>query len=42
MFERLRFKRAAEGGGVGVGGPPGWVGGQVTLAGSHLVDPPGY
>jgi len=42
VFERLRFKTAAGGGGVGVGGPPGWVGGQVTLAGSHLVDPPCY
>ena len=42
MFERLRFKTAAGAGGIGIGGPPGWVGGQVTFAGSHLVDPPGY
>jgi len=42
MFEHLRFKSAAGGGGIGIGGPPGRVGGQVTFAGSHLVDPPGY
>ena len=37
MFERLRFKTAAGAGGVGIGGPPGQVGGQVTFAGSQLV-----
>jgi len=42
VFERLRFKTAAGVGGVSIGGPPGWVGGQVAFAGNHLVDPPGY
>jgi len=42
VFERLRFKTAAGAGGIGIGGPPGQVCGQVTFASSHLVDPPGY
>ena len=29
------------GGGIGIGGPPSRVGGQVTFPGSHLVDSPG-
>jgi len=39
MFKRLRFKTAAGAGGIGIGGPPDRVGGQVTFAGSHLLDP---
>ena len=42
MFESLRFQTAAGAGGIGIGGPPGRVAGQVTFASSHLVDPPGY
>jgi len=42
VIERLRFVTAAVAGGIGIGGPPVWAGGQVTFAGSHLVDPPGY
>ena len=42
MLERHRFKTAGWAGGIGIRGPPGMVGGQVTFAGSHLVDPPGY
>jgi len=42
VFEHRRFKSAAGAGGIRIGGPPGWVGGQVTFASSHLVDPPGY
>jgi len=42
VFERLRFKTRGGAGGIGIGGPPGGVGGQVTFAGSHLVGPPGY
>jgi len=42
VFERLRFKTAAGGGGIVIGGPPGRVGGQVTFAGSHRVDPACY
>jgi len=42
MLEGFRFQAATGAGGVGIGGPPGWVGGQVTLPGSHLVDSPGH
>jgi len=41
VLEGFRFQAAAGAGGIGVGGPPGQVGGQITLSGSHLVDPPG-
>jgi len=40
MLEGFRFQAAAGAGGIRVGGPPGWVGGQVALPGSHLVDSP--
>ena len=40
MLEGFRFQATAGAGGVGIGGPPGRVGGQVTLPGSHLVYPP--
>ena len=38
VLERLGFKTTSGAGGIGIGGPPGRVGGQVTFAGSHLVD----
>jgi len=38
VLERLGFKTTSGAGGVGIGGPRGWVGGQVAFAGSHLVD----
>jgi len=39
VFERLGLKTTAGARGVGIGGPPCWVGGQVAFSGSHLVDP---
>ena len=42
MLEGFRFQAVAGVGGIGIGGPPGWVGGQVTFSGSHLVDSPGH
>jgi len=42
MLEGFGFQAAAGAGGVGIGGPPGWVGSQVTLSGSHLVDSHGH
>jgi len=39
MFERLGFKTTAGAGGVGIGGPPRRVGGQVAFPGSDLVNP---
>jgi len=41
VFEGLGLQSTAGAGGVGVGRPPGRVGGQITLSGSHLVNPPG-
>jgi len=38
MLEGFRHQAATGAGGIGVGGPPGWMGGQITFAGSHLVD----
>ena len=38
VFERFRLKTTAGAGGVGIGGPPSWVGGWVTFPGPHLVD----
>jgi len=40
MFERLGLKTTVGAGGVSIGGPPSGVGGQVTLPGSHLMNPP--
>jgi len=37
VLEGFGLHATAGAGGVGIGGPPGWVGGQVTLTGSHLV-----
>jgi len=42
VFVRLWLKTTTGAGGVGVWGPPGRVCGQVTFAGSHLVDPSCY
>jgi len=42
VFNGLWFKTAAGAGGMGIGGPSCWVGGQVTFAGSLLVDPSSY
>jgi len=42
VLEGFWLQAAAAAGGIGIGGPPGWVGGQVTLSGSHLVDSPGH
>ena len=42
MREGFRFPAAAGAGGIGIGEPPGWVGGRVTLSGSHLVDSAGH
>ena len=41
MFERLGLKTTAGAGGVGVGGPPGGMGGQVAFPGSHLMNSSG-
>jgi len=38
VFERLRLKTTVGVGGVGIGGPPCWVSGEVAFSGSHLVD----
>ena len=38
MFERRGLKATAEAGGVGSGGPPARVGGQVPLSRPHPVD----
>jgi len=41
VFEGFGLQATAGAGGLRVGGPPGQVGGQVTLPGSHLVNSPG-
>jgi len=41
VFEGFGLQATAGAGGVGIGGAPGRVGGQVTLTGSHLVNSPG-
>jgi len=41
VLEGFGLQAAMGAGGVGVGRPPGRVGGHVTLPGSHLVDSPG-
>ena len=41
MREGFGLQAAAGAGGFGVGGPPGRVGGQITLSGSHFVDSSG-
>ena len=41
VLDGFRLQAAAGAGGVGIRGPPGWVGGQVTFSGSHLVYSPG-
>jgi len=41
VLEGFRLGAAAGAGGVSVRGPPSWVGGQIALSGSHLVDSPG-
>ena len=41
MLERFRLQAATGAGGVGIGGPLGRVGGQITISGSHLMDSPG-
>jgi len=38
VFERLGLETTSGAGGVGIGGPPSWVGGQVAFPGPHLVD----
>jgi len=40
VLEGFRLQATAGARGVGIGGPPGRVGGQITRASSHLVDPP--
>jgi len=40
VFERLGLKTTEGAGGVGIGGPPSGLGGQVTLLVSHLMNPP--
>ena len=42
VLERLGLKTTAGAGGVGIRGPPCWVGGPVAFSGSHLVDPSCY
>ena len=44
MVERFRFQTivAAGGGGIGPGGPPGGVGGQVAFSGSHVMGSPSH
>ena len=42
VFEQLGLEAAAAAGGVGAGGPPGGVGGQVAFPGSHLMNPSSY
>ena len=39
VFEVFRLQTTAQGGGICVGGLLGRVGCQITVAGSHLVDP---
>ena len=41
MLEGFRLQAATGAGGVGVGRPPGRVGGHITFPGSHLVYSPG-
>jgi len=38
VFESLRFQTAVGAGGIGLGGPLGWVCCPVVFPGSHLVD----
>jgi len=38
VFQVFRLQATPGAGGVGVGGPPSRVGGQVAFPGSHLVD----
>ena len=40
MLEGFWFQGTAGAGGIGVGGRPGRVGGQVAISGSHLMDSP--
>jgi len=42
VLEGFRFQATAGAGGVGIGGPPGRVGSQITLSGPHLVNSPGH
>jgi len=41
VLEGLGLQATSGAGGVGIGGPPGRVGGQITLSGSHLMNSPG-
>jgi len=41
VLEGFGLQATAGAGGVGIGGPPGRVGGQIAFSGSHLVDCPG-
>jgi len=41
VLEGFRLLAATGAGGVGIGGSPGWLGSQITLSGSHLMDSPG-
>ena len=41
MLQGFGFQAATGAGGIGIGGPPSRVGGQVAFPGSHLVDSPG-
>jgi len=42
VFERLGLKTTAGAGGVGIGGPPGRLGGQLTFPGCDLMNPTGH
>jgi len=42
VFECLRLETTAGAGGVRVGRPPSELGGQLTLPGSHLMNPSGH
>ena len=41
MREGFQLQTEVGAGGIGIGGPPGWVGGQVAPPSSHLIDSPG-